>query len=44
MTADELKAFADAVADEGSVTGWSLYDFQTTGPKGWAALAPLGTG
>jgi len=44
MTADELKAFADAVADEGTVTGWSLYDFQTTGPKGWAALAPLGTG
>ena len=44
MTADELKAFADAVADEGTVTGWSLYDFQTTGPKGWAALAPLGPG
>ena len=44
MTADELKAFVDAVADEGTVTGWSLYDFQTTGPKGWAALAPLGTG
>jgi hypothetical protein len=44
MTADELKAFVDAVTDEGSVTGWSLYDFQTTGPKGWAALAALGTG
>jgi len=44
MTPDELKAFVDAVTDEGTVTGWSLYDFQTTGPKGWAALAPLGTG
>ena len=44
MTADELKAFADAVTDEGTVTGWSLYDFQTTSAKAWAALAPLGTG
>jgi len=44
MTADELKAFVDAVTDEGTVTGWSLYDFQTTGPKAWAALKPLGTG
>ena len=42
MTADELKAFVDAVTDEGTVTGWSLYDFQTTGPKGWIALATLG--
>jgi hypothetical protein len=44
MTAEELKAFVDAVQDEGTVTGWSLYDFQTTGPRAWAALAPLGTG
>ena len=44
MDAEELKAFVDAVQDEGTVTGWSLYDFQTTGPKAWAALAPLGTG
>jgi hypothetical protein len=44
MTGDELKAFVDAVTDEGTVTGWSLYDFQTTGPKAWAALTPLGTG
>jgi hypothetical protein len=44
MTADELKAFVDAVTDEGTISGWSLYDFQTTGPKGWAALATLGTG
>ena len=41
MNAEELKAFVDAVQDEGTVTGWSLYDFQTTGPKAWAALAPL---
>jgi hypothetical protein len=44
MTAEELKAFVDAVTDEGTISGWSLYDFQTTGPKGWAALATLGTG
>ena len=44
MSDEELKAFVDAVTDEGTVTGWSLYDFQTTGPKAWAALAPLGTG
>jgi hypothetical protein len=42
MSSNELKAFVDAIIDEGSVTGWSLYDFQTTGPKAWAALAPLG--
>ncbi len=44
MNAEELKAFVDAVQDEGTVTGWSLYDFQTTGPKAWAALAPLAAG
>jgi len=44
MNAAELKAFVDAVTDEGSVTGWSLYDFETTRPKGWAALARLGNG
>ncbi len=44
MDAEELKAFVDAVTDEGSVTGWSLYDFQTTGSRAWAAIAPLGTG
>ena len=44
MNAEELKAFVDAVTDEGSVSGWSLYDFQTTGPKAWASLAPLVTG
>jgi hypothetical protein len=43
MTLDELKAFVDAVTDDGTVTGWSLYDFGTTRPAAWAALAPLGT-
>ena len=41
MNADELRAFADAVSDDGTVSGWSLYDWQTTGPRGWAALALL---
>lgn len=44
MNTEELKAFVDAVTDEGTATGWSLYDLQTTGPKAWAALAPLGSG
>jgi hypothetical protein len=38
MTADELAAFVDAASDAG-VTGVSLYDFQTTRPRGWVALA-----
>ena len=41
MNAEELKAFVDAVIDEGTVTGWSLYDFRDDRPKAWAALAPL---
>ena len=41
MTADELRAFDDAVLDDGTVTGWSLYDLQTTTPPGWAAMARL---
>jgi hypothetical protein len=44
MSAEELKAFVDAVTDDGSITGWSLYDFHTTGAKAWAALTPLATG
>jgi hypothetical protein len=44
MTAEELKAFTDAVADDGTVTGWSLYDFPTTGSKAWAALTQLAAG
>jgi hypothetical protein len=42
MTKDELKAFDDAVLDDGTATGWSLYDFQTTTPAAWAAMARLG--
>lgn len=42
LSAEELRAFADAVADDGRVVGWSLYDWATTGPAGWRALAPLG--
>ena len=41
MSAEELKAFGDAVLDDGTVTGWSLYDLQTTTPAGWAAMGRL---
>ncbi len=41
MTADELRAFDDAVLDDGTATGWSLYDLQTTTPAGWGAMARL---
>ena len=41
MTADELRAFDDAVLDDGTATGWSLYDLETTTPVGWAAMARL---
>jgi hypothetical protein len=41
MTAEELRAFTDAVLDDGTATGWSLYDLQTTTPAGWAAMARL---
>ena len=41
MTAEELKAFTDALGDEGNIAGWSLYDLQTTTPAGWAAMARL---
>ena len=41
MTADELRAFDDAVLDDGTSTGWSLYDLQTTTSAGWAAMARL---
>ena len=42
MNGDELRAFVDAVSDDGTVSGWSLYDWQTTGLRAWVALAPLG--
>lgn len=38
MSAEELLGFVDAAADAG-VGGASLYDFHTTPPRGWAALA-----
>jgi hypothetical protein len=41
MTAEELRAFDDAVLDDGTATGWSLYDLQTMTPPGWAAMARL---
>lgn len=41
MNAEELRAFTDAVLDDGTTTGWSLYDLQTTTPAGWAAMARL---
>jgi hypothetical protein len=42
MGADELRAFADAVADDGAILGWSLYDYATTSGAAWRSLAPLG--
>ena len=41
MNAEELKAFTDAVTDNGPVLGWSLYDLQTTTPAGWTAMSRL---
>jgi hypothetical protein len=43
MNTDELQAFADAVRDDATVAGWSLYDLATTTPAGWKALATLPT-
>ena len=44
MTAEELKAFNDAVLDDGKVAGWSLYDLQTMTPAAWAAMSRLTAG
>ena len=41
MNAEELKAFNDAVLDDGKISGWSLYDLQTMTPAGWTAMARL---
>jgi hypothetical protein len=41
MTAEELRAFTDAVLDNGSASGWSLYDLQTSTPAGWTAMRRL---
>jgi hypothetical protein len=44
MSAEELRAFTDAVEDVGGSIGWSLYDLTTTTPAGWNALARLRAG
>ena len=41
MNADELKAFSDAVLDDGKIAGWSLYDLQTMTPVAWTAMSRL---
>jgi len=41
MNAEELKAFSDAVLDDGKIVGWSLYDLQTMTPAAWTAMARL---
>jgi hypothetical protein len=38
---DELAGFVAAVSDDGAVIGVSLYDWATTSPAAWRALAPL---
>jgi hypothetical protein len=39
---EELAGFVAAVSDDGGVIGVSLYDWATTRPAAWRALAPLG--
>jgi hypothetical protein len=39
---DELAGFAAAVSDDGGTSGVSLYDWATTSPSAWRALASLG--
>ena len=41
MGSEELAGFAAAVADDGTTIGVSLYDWMTTRPAAWSALAPL---
>ncbi len=41
MGAEELAGFVAAISDDGAVLGVSLYDWQTTRPAAWRALAPL---
>ena len=38
---EELAGFVAAVADDGGTIGVSLYDWMTTPPRAWKALAPL---
>jgi hypothetical protein len=41
MGPDELAGFVAAVGDDGGTVGVSLYDWLTTTPRAWAALAQL---
>jgi hypothetical protein len=41
MGPDELAGFVAAVADDGGTVGVSLYDWLTTTPRAWTALAQL---
>ncbi len=41
MGPDELAGFVAAVSDDGGTIGVSLYDWLTTAPRAWRALAPL---
>ena len=43
-TVPEQQAFAQLVADDGRLTGWSLYDWFGTKPAAWKALAAIPTG
>ena len=38
---EELAGFSAAVSDDGATIGGSLYDWMTTPPRAWQALAPL---
>ena len=41
-TLAEVQSFAQLVSDDTLIGGWSLYDFLTTRPAEWQALAALG--
>jgi hypothetical protein len=41
LGAEELAGFVAAVEDDGATIGVSLYDWMTTPPRAWKALAPL---
>ena len=41
LDSDELAGFVAAVDDDGATIGVSLYDWMTTPPRAWRALAPL---
>jgi hypothetical protein len=42
LGSEELAGFVAAVSDDGGTIGVSLYDWMTTPPRAWQALAPLG--